>query len=155
MIVLRILRVLLLAAMLPVGIACEAVKQELPALPKLDLPNVPLPKKDGILDLIETPAGSLQIDPRGSDAITALGSCTDLITYCFQPGERSLDECVEAVPRCRTSEPWKEDECCPSACADAYSQAREKGQEPIAAFEKAFFLEPDCFPGVRALLEGK
>lgn len=155
MIVLRILRVLLLAAMLPVGLACEAVKQEIPDLPKLDLPNVPLPKKDGFLDLIETPAGALQIDPRGSDAITALGACTDLITYCFQPGERSLDECVEAVPRCKTSKPWDEDACCPTACAEAYSQARGQGQEPIAAFEKSFFLEPDCFPGVRALLEGK
>ena len=155
MIVLRIFRVLLLAAVVPLGLACEAVKKEIPDLPKLDLPSVPLPKKDGLLELIETPAGSLQIDPSGSDAITALGACTDLITYCFQPGERSLDECVEAVPRCKSSKPWEEEDCCPAACAEAYSRARDQGQEPIAAFEKSFFLEPDCFPGVRALLEGK
>jgi len=142
--------------MLPLGLACEEGKLPLPALPKVDLPNVPLPKVDtGNLVLIETPAGGLQLDPRGNDALTALGACTDLITYCYQPGERSLDTCVEAVPECETSRPWQEDACCPAACTKAYTQARGKAQEPIAAFEKVFFLEPDCFPGVRALLEGK
>lgn len=152
---LRIIRALLLVAMLPMGVACDKVKIDFPDLPKVDLPSAPLPKKGLNLDVIETPLGGLQLDPRGSDAITALGSCTDLITYCFEPGKRSLDECMDSVPRCKTSKPWEEDECCPSACADAYAKARDKGQEPVAAFEQTFFLEPDCFPGVRTLLEGK
>ncbi len=142
--------------MLPVGVACEKVKIDFPDLPKVDLPNVPLPKKGDVnLDVIKSPLGGLQLDPRGDDALTALGACTDLVTYCFEPGARSLDECMDSVPRCTTSKPWDEDECCPSACVDAYVKARDQGQEPIASFEKVFFLEPDCFPGVRALLEGK
>jgi hypothetical protein len=153
---LRILRAVLLVAMLPMGLACEDGKFQLPELPKVDLPSVPLPKLDtGNLVLIKTPSGGLQLDPTGSDALTALGTCSDLVTYCFQPGARSLDECVTAVPQCTTSKPWQEKECCPAACADAYAKARDKGQEPISAFEQTFFLQPDCFPGVRSLLEGK
>lgn len=151
---LRILRALLLVAMLPVGVACEQVKKlDIPDLPKVDLPNVPLPKNAGNLLLIQTPAGGLELNPAGSDAITAVGNCTDLITYCYEPGTRSIDECVEAVPECKTSKPWEEEACCPAACAKAYTQARGQGQEPIEAFEQSFFLEPGCFPGVQSLLE--
>jgi hypothetical protein len=153
---LRVRQVVLLVAMLPLGLACEDGKLQLPELPKVDLPSIPLPKLNtGNLVLIETPAGGLQLDPRGNDAITALGACTDLVTYCFEPGKRTLDQCMEAVPQCKTSRPWQEDDCCPAACTDAYAKARDKGQEPISAFEQVFFLEPDCFPGVRTLLEGK
>ncbi len=153
----RVLQVLLLAAMLPVGLACEQVTQiDPPDLPKVDLPNLSLPKRpSGNLVIIENPLGGLQLDPQGDDAITALGACADLITYCYEPGERSMDECVQAVPQCKTSKPWDEDNCCPAACADAYAKARDRGQEPFTAFEQTYFLEPDCFPGVRALLEGK
>ncbi len=153
----HMLRALLIVAMLPMGLACEKVsKIDPPDLPKVDVPNLSLPKRpSGKFVLIENPLGGLQLDPQGDDAITALGSCTDLITYCFEPGARSLDECVEAVPQCKTSKPWDEDECCPSACVDTYSKARKRGQEAIASFEQTFFLEPDCFPGVRALLEGR
>jgi hypothetical protein len=153
----RILRALLCAALPLVGLACEQVIQiDPPDLPQVDLPGVALPKRaSGNLVLIENPLGGLQLDPRGDDAITALGACSDLITYCFEPGSRSVDECVQAVPQCKTSKPWEEDDCCPAACADAYAKARERGQEPFAAFEQTFFLEPDCFPGVRALLEGR
>jgi hypothetical protein len=60
------------------------------------------------------------------------------------------------VPQCKTSRPWQESEaCCPAACVDAYAKARDKGQEPVATFEQVLFTQPDCFPGVRALLEGK
>jgi hypothetical protein len=159
MTLLRILCALLLVALLPAGLACEPgkldVPDKFPDLPKVDVPNLSLPKKGSHFSLIETSAGGIQLNPASSDAITALGTCTDLITYCYEPGARSLDACVEAVPRCRTSKPWEEADCCPSACVDAYSRARSQGQEPIAAFEKALFLEPDCFPGVRALLEGR
>ncbi|HYH94611.1 hypothetical protein [Hyalangium sp.] len=151
----RILRALLFMAVLPVGLACEQVKQiDPPDLPKVDLPNLSLPKRGtGNFVLLENPLGGLQLDPRGDDAITALGACTDLITYCFEPGQRSVDECVPAVPLCKTSKPWEEDDCCPSACVDAYAKARDRGQEAFTAFEQTFFVEPDCFPGVRALLE--
>lgn len=152
----RIFQAVLLVVLLPLGLSCENGKLQLPELPKIDFPSIPLPKLDtGSLSLIKTPLGGLQLDPTGSDAITALGVCTDLITYCFEPGARSLDRCVEAVPHCKTSKPWTEDECCPKDCVTTYSKARDKGQEPISAFEKTFFLEPDCFPGVRSLLEVK
>jgi hypothetical protein len=153
----RMLRILLVVAMLPLGLACEQVEKiDPPDLPEVDVPNLSLPKSpSGNLVLIENPLGGLQLDPRGDDAITALGACTDLITYCFEPGARSLDECVQAAPQCKTSRPWDEGSCCPAACVDAYDSARKRGQEPFTALEQTFFLEPDCFPGVRALLEGR
>ncbi|HSP80720.1 MAG TPA: hypothetical protein VLQ93_19480 [Myxococcaceae bacterium] len=151
----RLFHALLLAAVVPLGLSCDS-KLELPQLPEVDFSKVRLPKLDtGNLVLIETGEGRLQLDPRGNDALTALGACTDLITYCFEPGKRSLDVCVEGVPQCNTSRPWQEDACCPKSCMDGYAKARDKGQEPISAFETVFFLQPDCFPGVRELLEVK
>ena len=157
----RILRALFVVAMLPVGLACEQVSQVDPPIPPVtppvvEVPSLSLPKlPSGNFVLIKNPLGNLQLDPRGDDAITALGACTDLITYCFEPGARSLDECVRTVSQCKTSKPWDESDCCPSACVNAYANARGRGQEPLASFEQTFFLEPGCFPGVRELLEGR
>src|SRR5678815_1089293 len=98
-------------------------------------------------------AGSrLDLDPSQSDAITALGACADLVTYCA--ASSSLDACVDQARTCTTSTPWDESEsCCPVACRKAYHQKRSGGASPAAAFDAVWFEAPDCFPGVRTALE--
>lgn len=127
--------------------ACKPIEKQVPEI------NLPLPKNaDGVYDLLEVAGSTLQIDPTLSDPITAVGRCADLITACYE-GSAPLDSCVSATRRCATKEPWKEDEdCCPDACVAAYEKERKTNADPLASFEKVFFLEPGCFPGVVAAL---
>lgn len=122
-------------------------------LPKIDFSSLPLPKSaDGKLILIEASTARLEIDPSASDAITAVGACTDLVALCAA-GD-ALDLCVQNARECQTSRPWEErDACCPAACKKSYESAR-KSLGPIDAFEQSFFLQPDCFPGLKSALEG-
>lgn len=128
-----------------------------PALPTFDLSAIPFPKlPDGNTLLIESRNAAIEIWPATSDPITAVGTCSDLVTYCVAPPDRTLSDCVVSVKHCATDRPWEESEpCCPAACIDAYQAQRAAGLLPLDAFEKAFFLEPDCFPGVRDALEGR
>lgn len=139
---------------------CKKVEKHLPdipdgSLPQIALPSFPLPKNaDGLYELLEVAGSSIQIDPTLSDPISAVGRCTDLITACYEGGT-ALDGCVTATRRCTTNEPWKEDEdCCPSSCVDRFADERKSNPDALASYEKVFFLEPGCFPGVLAALEG-
>lgn len=144
---------LIVGALVAIG-GCK--KFDFPDLPDFDV-SLPLPKDaKGNYKLFEDSEGGLSFNPTRKDAITALGRCADMLTNCYDPANgRPLDECVAEAPVCETKEPWLEDECCPKACADAYDKARKKGTDEIAAFEQVYFLDPDCFPGVKALLEAK
>jgi hypothetical protein len=128
---------------------------DLPGLPSVDLGALPrLPSTDH-LTLIEIAGSRLDLDPSQNDALTALGSCADLVSYCASP-TRALDACVDGARACATDTPWREHEpCCPSACRDAYHRARAGGATPAAAFRAVWFDQPDCFPGARAALEGQ
>jgi len=120
-------------------------------LPRVDLAVLPH-EADGRLTLIEIAGSRITLDPSQSDAITALGACADLVTYCA--ASSSLDTCVDQAHTCSTSQPWTESEsCCPSACRAAYHQARREGASPPVAFDRVWFETPDCFPGVRSALE--
>ena len=88
---------------------------------------------------MEVAGSRLDLDPSQSDAITALGACADLVTYCA--ASSSLDDCVDRA------------HACPSACRVAYHEARSGGASPTAAFDRVWFETPDCFPGVREALE--
>jgi len=127
-------------------------KIKLPKLP--DLAALSLPKGvDGNTVLIEIGNARIELDPSASDAITALGGCADLVSYCVS-ADASVATCVDRAPACATNQPWNEsDACCPSACKDAFAKAVSKGEAELAAFDRLFFREPDCFPGVRAALE--
>ena len=142
-------------AVLLLGLLLSGCGFKFPTLPGLPtekelegmLPKLP----SGRTVLIEISNARLEIDPATSDAISALGSCTDLVTYCASDGN-DLDDCVDSVRECATAEPWKEaNECCPAGCKAAYQRER-KTAEPIDAFEAAFFLKADCFPGLAAAL---
>ena len=121
-------------------------------LPAIDLSVLPH-DDDGRITLIEIAGSRVDLDPSQSDAITALGACADLVTYCAASSS-SLDHCVDEARTCSTSTPWSESEsCCPSACRDAYHDARNGGASPASAFDRVWFESPDCFPGVRSALE--
>lgn len=95
----------------------------------------------------------VELDPTQSDALTALGECADLLSYCYAPPSVSLAQCFDGVRLCATSSPWNEPACCPLDCRTAFTREVEAGLSPNAALEKVLFTEPDCFPGVRAALE--
>ena len=103
--------------------------------------------------LIESGAARLEIDPSAKDAITALGECADAVTYCYAPGVRDLADCLGRTRSCATDTPWGEAACCPLDCKNAFGAEVGAGSPQLDAFEKVFFLQPDCFPGVRAALE--
>lgn len=123
-----------------------------PQAPTGDWTKLGLPQKNGNGVLIEVAGSRLELSPTLDDALTRLGACTDAITYCYAPGEHSLDACVSGIATCdATLNPAG---CCPQECRRAYEAARARGQEELAAFDEAFFSRPGCFPGVERLLEG-
>ena len=95
----------------------------------------------------------VEIDPTQSDALTALGECADLLSYCYAPPSFTLERCFSTARTCTTETPWTEQACCPQTCRDAFTREVTAGLSPKAALEKVLFREPDCFPGVRAALE--
>lgn len=130
----------------------KSAQKVLAKAPKVDLSL--LPGVDGASKLLmDVGQARIEIDPTQSDAITALGECADEVTYCYARGAVDLPGCVEATPTCASATPWTEATCCPSDCKTAYAKAVKKGEAPVDAMERIFFLEPDCFPGVRAALE--
>lgn len=103
--------------------------------------------------LAEVANARVELDPTQRDALTALGECADLLSYCYAPPNFTLASCFSSVRGCSTMEPWNEPACCPAACRDAFEREVAGGLAPNAALEKVLFRQPDCFPGVRAALE--
>lgn len=95
----------------------------------------------------------VELDPTQQDALTALGACADLLSYCYAPPEVTIAMCWGRARECGTQAPWTEEPCCPVTCRDAFVDEVNRGLTPAAAVEKVLFVEPDCFPGVRAALE--
>lgn len=143
------------AALLLVGCGLTKPKEnfvEPPPLPLFDFqlfPSIP----GGSRLLAEVANARIEFDPTAKDAIVAVGLCVDAATYCYQPGERSLEDCLLGTRTCATQEPWNEEACCPSACKEAFSAAVKKGEAPADALDRLFFQERDCFPGLQAALE--
>lgn len=127
--------------------------------PYVEPPDSPLdvtlfPAVTGDSRLFADVAGArLEFDPTVKDAIVALGQCVDATTYCYTPGSKELSWCLQNTRTCATQSPWNEKPCCPQACKDAFEAAVDGGVAPSAAMEKVFFVDKDCFPGVRAALE--
>ena len=104
--------------------------------------------------LADVAEARLEFDPTTKDAITALGLCVDAAVYCYTPGSKELGWCLENTRSCATDTPWAEQPCCPRSCKDQFTAAVARGLTPAAALEDVFFVKRDCFPGVRAALEG-
>ena len=123
---------------------------DVPALPRVDLTDVPLPRSEaGRPILLQIPPVSLELAPELQDAVTAHGACLDLVTYCVDPPMRSLDACVISTPTCATARPWEERApCCPASCRDAYEVLRREGQGALTAFREVYLVRRTCFPGL-------
>lgn len=136
-----------------VGQRVEFTPRERADLRGLGLPNT----EDGHPILIQIPGAQLELDPELRDAITALGSCADLLMGCVEPEVRSLDDCFFSAPRCATDTPWNEGAaCCPESCFVRYAELRLGGAEELPALETSLFVERTCFPGlVERMREGR
>ena len=131
--------------------SCDFTKK-LPSPPKVDVSLLPV--VDGAQRLLmDIAPARIEVDPTTSDAITALGACADLVTYCYDPGTHSVTECFQGAPTCKTDTPWTEDACCPQKCKDEFDKAVKKGQGEADAFEAVVLTDSSCFPGVAAALE--
>lgn len=95
----------------------------------------------------------LEIDPTQKDALTALGHCADLISYCYAAGGATVTQCFARTAKCAGNEPWNEQQpCCAQKCADDFEAAMTGGMNHVDALEKVLFRDY-CMPGVRELME--
>lgn len=141
---------------------CDFVKTppkvDIPPIPVLDGLKLPLPKTpDGKYLLMELSQAHLEVDPTVRDAITVVGNCTDLVTYCYKPDSAlTLDVCVAGAKTCTTEQPWTEAVgCCPKKCQEDFATERLKGTGGAEALDLVFFERKDCWPGLANALEGK
>lgn len=105
----------------------------------------------GLGGAVGNPANGVEVrfDPDQNDAVTAYGSCLQLILDCVEARGVLDDACVTGVQRCATDEPWNEpDWCCAAACIDAYEALRTLGTPPFVALDQALVQGRECMPGV-------
>lgn len=97
----------------------------------------------------------LAFDPNLYDPTTGLRSCATRINVCFERTSQ-LDACVAGSPRCVSSTPWKNDpggeDCCPESCLLEYFEKRASMSASAAIVS---MVRGTCYPGLKALLEGK
>jgi hypothetical protein len=123
----------------------------LPQPPKMDLSRLPKDAAGNIL-LMQSGGASLVLAPAPKPGpINFLARCSGLVSYCYKPGERSLDACFMSAPRCASSRPWDDvaevnAQCCPSECWQRYEKERIDGQAPLSAFDHALFGANSCMP---------
>jgi hypothetical protein len=131
-------------------LSCTCLPDVIPEGDGLPAVNVAVLGSDVLTDVSN---GKLEIDPTVRDALTGLGGCADLISYCYAPPAADVTYCMKLARTCETDTPWTEKyACCPQACKDAYTTAVTGGAAQRDALEKTLFIAPDCFPGVNALL---
>lgn len=143
---------LILAAVVLAGCPAEPSKYVEPPDPLVDFSLFPSVLAETRL-FADVGGARLEFDPTTKDAIGALGSCLDAVSYCYTPGSKELSWCLQNTRTCATDKPWEEKSCCPQACKDDFEKTVKKGAAPPDALEQVFFEEKDCFPGVRAALE--
>jgi hypothetical protein len=121
--------------------------------------NLPV-DEDGKKVVMEGRSGGdrfmIRADETLRDPITAKAACLHLVLTCLNsapPAEESIAPCVDQTPTCATEMPWEEADCCPAACKSAFTSAIQA--EGVAdAFIEHLAGGKDCYPGLRAFLEG-
>ncbi len=100
--------------------------------------------------VVQTPQGTLVMDPSRRTPLSAAAECGALVVACYEPGVRTRRGCFDNVAVCPDDTPWDGDEpyCCPASCAALYVQHREAGlNEPDAVVATLLGEEP-CSPGL-------
>jgi hypothetical protein len=96
----------------------------------------------------------LSQDGKSPSPSQARAICSSSVTKCYQPGQRSLDQCWVSMPRCASASGSDGKEvCCPSACAERYEKERIAGATPPEATDRALFGTPSCIPGVQGRVD--
>ena len=127
-----------------------------PAPPKApDLSGLPRDEHGRPILSQDGAGNSIVLEKRdGPSPTQALAICSSSVTKCYEPGERSLDQCWVSMPRCAsaTGSDGKE-ACCPAACLARYETERTAGATPLEATDKVLFGTPSCIPGVKAAID--
>ena len=106
---------------------------DLSALPK-DAQGRPILSRSGDAALV--------LEKRAPGPTNVLAACSSMVTRCYKPGERELDDCFASAPRCTSARPWEDSAaqpCCPEACWRQYETRRKAGAAPMAALDQALF----------------
>jgi len=115
---------------------------EVPPLPRVDLSGLPKDAQ-GRPILSQSGDASIVLESRGAPGPThVLAACSTLVTRCYKPGERELDDCFASAPRCTSARPWEDPAykpCCPEACWKQYDTRRKAGATPQRALDQALF----------------
>lgn len=115
---------------------------EVPPLPKADLAGLPRDAQ-GRPILGQGGGAAIVLEKRATLGRTnVLAACSSLVTRCYQPGVRELDDCFASVPRCASARPWEDaayQPCCPEACRQLYDAQRKAGATPQRALDLALF----------------
>ena len=109
-------------------------QNDLSGLPK-DAQGRPILSRSGDATIV--------LEPRGAPGPTnVLAACSSMVTRCYKPGERELDDCFASAPRCASARPWEDPAykpCCPEACWRQYDAQRKVGATPQRALDQALF----------------
>ena len=120
----------------------EPKRVEVPPLPRVDLSGLPKDAQ-GRPILSRSGDASIVLEPRGAPGPTnVLAACSTLVTRCYKPGGRELDDCFASAPRCTSARPWEDPAykpCCPEACWRQYDARRKAGATPQRALDQALF----------------
>lgn len=106
---------------------------DLSALPK-DAQGRPILSRSGDAAIV--------LEKRAPGPTNVLAACSSMVTRCYKPGERELDDCFASAPRCTSARPWEDPAakpCCPEACWRQYDARRKAGAAPMAALDQALF----------------
>jgi hypothetical protein len=110
--------------------------------PQTDLSGLPKDAQ-GRPILSRSGDATLVLEPRGAPGPTnVLAACSSMVTRCYKPGERELDDCFASAPRCTSARPWEDPAykpCCPEACWRQYDARRKAGASPQRALDQALF----------------
>lgn len=106
---------------------------DLSALPK-DAQGRPILSRSGDAAIV--------LEQRAPGPTNVLAACSSMVTRCYKPGERELDDCFASAPRCTSARPWEDPAykpCCPEACWRQYDAQRKAGAPPQRALDQALF----------------
>lgn len=106
---------------------------DLSALPK-DAQGRPILSRSGDAALV--------LEKRAPGPTNVLAACSSMVTRCYKPGERELDDCFASAPRCTSARPWEDPAykpCCPETCWRQYDAQRKAGAPPQRALDQALF----------------
>jgi hypothetical protein len=136
----------------PAAAVREPKRVEVAPPPPVDLSAFPKDAQ-GRRTLFRDGDAAVVLEKGKPSPVNILAACGSMVTHCYKPGERELDDCFFSAPRCTSARPWENPDlkpCCPEACWRQYDALRKAGVSPIRAFDTVLFGtgsdEQSCLP---------